>query len=263
MSARPTVGGDVGEACRRRCDTARWRDRETRRTDRDRRRRRSRSTPADARRRSAPSGRRRGGVGEASARRCDTAAAPTRRPGREADAADPDRRRASKSPHAAARVGRASATPASAATSVNVPLSLRYSRLGLPSKPTNRSRSPSLSKSANALTNEPPADSSSGCTGSKDGAAICAPTITDSVSVSTVSNLGFRMRITSGPGSLLASGRPLSFLCARGAPPPRASRASRDGLRPCRLLAIGARRQPIVTVGPPQSRQPWQPVRPC
>ena len=52
---------------------------------------------------------------------------------------------ASTSPHAAARVGRASATPAAAATSVKTPLSLRYKRFGLPSKPTNMSRSPSLS----------------------------------------------------------------------------------------------------------------------
>ncbi len=151
---------------------------------------------------------------------------------------------------------------------------------GSPLNPTKRSRSPSRSTSANALTNEPPADSSSGCTASNDGLAVCAPTITDSASVSTVSNLGFRMRITSGPGSLLASGRLLSFLCARGAPPPRASRAS---ARPaaCRQgrggTAASASRRPSALppprdrceeaadrhCGPPQLHQPWQPVHPC
>jgi len=49
-----------------------------------------------------------------------------------------------------------------------------------------------------------------------------------------VSNFGFSKMVTFRPQLLAACRPPAVFFCARGAP--RASRASRDGLRPCRLL---------------------------
>src|SRR5437868_12595212 len=75
----------------------------------------------------------------------------------------------SKSPHAAARVSMLSARPTAGATSSKWPWSWRYRRFGRPRKPTNSSRSPSLSKSAHAFGWPPFAENNSGCTSSKCG----------------------------------------------------------------------------------------------
>src|SRR5215510_10053333 len=75
----------------------------------------------------------------------------------------------SKSPHAATRVSTVSARPTASATSSNRPWSCLYKRFGRPRKPTNSSRSPSLSKSAHALAWPPLAEKSSGWTSAKRG----------------------------------------------------------------------------------------------
>ena len=77
----------------------------------------------------------------------------------------------SKSPHAAPRVSSVSATPTSLATSLKVPSPLlKYSLFGdFPFVPTNRSRWPSLLKSAQHAGWPPLTPKTSGCTDSNRG----------------------------------------------------------------------------------------------